>query len=107
VQLCVAVGLLQVLRPVPAPKAADPERELVARCGHNPVCCLALSGPTSYFWSGDDGCVAYAVRGRSAIALGDPIACGDRVALAAAGFLAFCDRQDWTGSFYQVEAAQP
>jgi phosphatidylglycerol lysyltransferase len=107
----VLLGLLQVLRPVPAPMAADPERErlreLVARCGHNPVCYLALSGPTSYFWSGDDGCVAYAVRGRSAIALGDPIACGDRVAPAAAAFLAFCDRQDWTGSFYQVEAAQP
>jgi phosphatidylglycerol lysyltransferase len=107
----VLFGLVQVLRPVLAPPVADAERqrlrELVARCGHNPVCHLALFGPTSYFWAGDDGCVAYSVRGRTAIALGDPIACSDRLVPAAASFIDFCDRQGWTGAFYQAEAAPP
>jgi phosphatidylglycerol lysyltransferase len=108
----VLLGLLQVLRPGMAPPAADTDRErlrsLIGRFGHNPVCHLALFGPSSHFWAGADQCIAYSVVGRSAIALGDPIACdvsGSRA--AAAEFLAFCDRQGWTGVFYEVEAARP
>jgi len=107
----VLIGLLQLLRPVLATQAGEAERErlrgLLERCGHNPVCHLALSGPTSYFWTENDDCVAYSVVGRSAIALGDPIACDGGAAAAAAAFLAFCDRQGWIGAFYGVEAARP
>ena len=106
----VLVGLLQALRPVLAERAQESDRErlreLVGRCGHNPVSYLALFGPTSHFWAGDDACVAYSVVGRVAIALGDPISCARSAAPAAAQFLAFCDQQAWTGAFYQVEAAQ-
>lgn len=101
-------GLLQVLRPVLASPAAAAERErlreLLQRWGHNPVCHLALYGPTSHFWPDDESCIAYSVRGRTALALGDPICSPEHLARAVREFMAFCDRQDWISAFYQVES---
>jgi phosphatidylglycerol lysyltransferase len=103
----VLVGLLQVLRPVMASPAAAAERErlreLTRRWGHNPVCHLALYGPASHFWPDDETCIAYSVRGRIALALGDPIGPPERLARAVREFMVFCDRQDWIPAFYQVE----
>ncbi|MGZ5977743.1 MAG: bifunctional lysylphosphatidylglycerol flippase/synthetase MprF [Isosphaeraceae bacterium] len=106
----VLFGLLQVLRPVLAPPVAAAERErlrrLVRRWGHNPVCHLALYGPTSHFWPDDETCIAYSVRGRTALALGDPICPPENLARAVQEFMLFCDRQDWIPAFYQVEDKQ-
>ena len=103
----VLIGLIQLLRPVLASPAAAVERErlreLARRWGHNPVCHLALYGPTSYFWLGDQSCIAYSVRGRTALALGDPICPPEDLAGTIREFTAFCDRQDWISAFYQVE----
>jgi phosphatidylglycerol lysyltransferase len=103
----VLFGLVEVLRPVLASPAAAAERErlreLTRRWGHNPVCHLALYGPTSHFWPDDESCIAYSVRGRTALALGDPICPPERLARAIREFMAFCDRQDWIPAFYQVE----
>jgi phosphatidylglycerol lysyltransferase len=103
----VLFGLLQVLRPVLASPAAATERErlreLTRRWGHNPVCHLALYGPTSHFWPDDETCIAYSVRGRTALALGDPICPPERLGRAVREFMVFCDRQDWIPAFYQVE----
>jgi phosphatidylglycerol lysyltransferase len=107
----VLAGLIELLRPVlaPAPAAADRTqlRELAASWGRNPVSHLALHGPKNYFWADDESCVAYTPVGRTALALGDPIAPPDRVGQAAAAFLAFCDRQGWIPAFYQVEDRSP
>src|SRR6202521_382082 len=103
----VLVGLLQVLRPVLASPAAaaerEPLRELTRRWGHHPVCRLALYGPTSHFFSDEETCIAYSVRGRTALALGDPICPPEEIARAVREFMVFCDRQDWISAFYQVE----
>jgi phosphatidylglycerol lysyltransferase len=107
----VLAGLVELLRPVlaPAPSAAERDRlrEVTARWGHNPVAHLALHGPKSYFWADARSCVAFTLVGRTALALGDPIAPPDRVGRTAAAFVAFCDRQDWTPAFYQIEGWSP
>ena len=107
----VLLALFELLRPVLAKPSAAVERErlreLTRRWGHNPVCHLAQYGPSSYFWPDDETCIAYSVRGRTALALGDPICAPENVARAVREFLTFCDRQDWICAFYQVENKKP
>jgi phosphatidylglycerol lysyltransferase len=103
----VLFGLFELLRPVLASPAVAAERErlreLARRWGHNPVSHLALYGPTSYFWPDDESCIAYSVRGRTALALGDPICRPERLTDAVREFAQFCDRHDWIPAFYNVE----
>jgi phosphatidylglycerol lysyltransferase len=47
------------------------------------------------------------VRGRTALALGDPICPPEKITRAVQEFMVFCDRQDWISSFYQVEGKKP
>ncbi len=101
------LGLVELLRPVLGTPSSDEDRSrlraLLEQWGHGPVCYLALYGPNSYFWADEQSCVAYSVRGRTALALGDPIAPLPKMAAAITAFSDFCDRQGWTGAFYQVE----
>jgi phosphatidylglycerol lysyltransferase len=107
----VLLGLVLVLRPVVAPAAGSAERErlrdVTSRWGHNPVCHLALYGPKSQFWLDGRICVAYTVRGTTALALGDPIAPPEERGRAVGEFMRFCDAQGWTSAFYQVEDPKP
>jgi phosphatidylglycerol lysyltransferase len=105
----VILALTQLLRPVLAPRAAAADRErvheLLQTWGSNHISHLAVHGAQSYHWLEDDACVAFTLRGRTALALGDPIGPPDIVARAAREFIAYCDRQDWTPAFYQVDGA--
>jgi len=107
----ILLGLVLVLRPVVAPEAGAAERERLryatSRWGHNPVCYLTLYGPKSHFWLDGRICIAYTVRGTTAIALGDPIAPPEERGRAVAEFVRFCDAQGWTCAFYQVEDPRP
>jgi phosphatidylglycerol lysyltransferase len=107
----VIIGLTQLLRPVLAPRAATADRErlheLINSCGRNYISHLAVHGASSYRWLDDFGCVAYTLRGRTALALGDPIAPPDRLEQGARDFVAYCDRQDWIAAFYQVDEPNP
>ena len=107
----VIVGLIQLLRPVIAPRAAAADRQRVHRMlnsfGRNYISHLAVHGASSYHWSGLDRCVAFTLRGRTALALGDPIAAPGVVEDAAREFVAYCDRQDWIPAFYQVDERGP
>src|SRR5438270_1977532 len=107
----VIVALTQLLRPVIAPRAAASERErfhqLLNRWGRNYISHLAAQSGTSYDWIGDDTCVAYTVRGRTALALGDPIGPPEKIQPAAQDFVALCDRQDWIAAFYQADESAP
>ena len=102
----VLVALLLLLRPVLAPLAATAERDrlhrLLQSVGRNHISHLAVHGASSYHWVGQDGCVAYTLRGRTALALGDPIARAEGMERAVADFVAYCDHQDWIPAFYQV-----
>jgi phosphatidylglycerol lysyltransferase len=107
----VVLGLLLLLRPVVAPAAGAAERErlrgVIERWGSNPISHLALDGPLSHFWIDDESCIAYIVRGTSAIALGDPITPPDRHDDALRRFVGYCDDQGWNCAFYQIADARP
>ena len=112
VAYALAIGaLLEVLRPVLAPRAAAAERErvhrLLDRWGSNYISHLAVHGATSYHWARGDSCIAYTLRGRTALALGDPIGPPKSAAAGAAEFVHYCENQDWIPAFYQVAGDGP
>ncbi|HEY1420600.1 MAG TPA: hypothetical protein VGG90_07810, partial [Candidatus Dormibacteraeota bacterium] len=73
----VILALTQALRPVLAPRAMAADRErlhrLMQSSGRNHISQLAVHGASSYHWLDERGCIAYTLRGRTALALGDPI----------------------------------
>ena len=103
----VLLALLQLLRPVLAPRAVAADRERVHRLlkvwGRNHISHLAVHGASSYYWLDGEGCIAFTLRGRTALALGDPIGRPDVVKQGLEHFVAYCDRQDWIPAFYQVD----
>lgn len=107
----VIFALTQLLRPAFAPRAAASERERVHRLlnvfGRNHISHLAVHGASSYHWFGNEGCVAFTLRGRTALALGDPVAPEAALERCVADFVSFCDRQDWIPAFYQVDGPDP
>lgn len=104
----VLFGLIQLLRPVlaPRPGAADRERvhELLKVWGRNHISHLAVHGDASYHWFDTQGCVAFSLHGRTALALGDPIGPPDLARRGLEDFVAYCERQDWIPAFYQVDS---
>ena len=107
----IILALTQLLRPVLAPRAAAIERERVHRLllswGRNYISHLAVHGASSYHWLDGEGCVAFTLRGRTALALGDPIGPPHLVEPGIREFIAYCDRQDWIPAFYQVDDKHP
>jgi phosphatidylglycerol lysyltransferase len=103
----VLLALLQLLRPVFAPRAAIADRErvheLLKKWGRNHISHLAVFGAESYHWFDDQGCVAFSLQGRTALALGDPICPPELVKKGLEDFIAYCERQDWIPAFYQVD----
>jgi phosphatidylglycerol lysyltransferase len=107
----VIIALTQLLRPVLAPRAASTERErlhrLLDKQGRNYVSHLAVHGAKSYYWISNESCVAFTLRGRTALALGDPIVPPLNLERAVRDFVAYCDRQDWIPALYQVDEPAP
>jgi phosphatidylglycerol lysyltransferase len=104
----VLFALVLLLRPVLAPRAAAADRQRVHRIlnkwGRNHISHLAVHGAASYHWFAEEGCVAFTLRGRTALALGDPICPPELVKTGLADFVAYCERQDWIPAFYQVDS---
>jgi phosphatidylglycerol lysyltransferase len=104
----VLFALIQLLRPVLAPRVSAPDRErvhlLLQKWGRNHISHLAVHGDASYHWLGDEGCVAFTLQGRTALALGDPIGPPELVKPGLEEFVTYCERQDWIPAFYQVDA---
>ena len=102
-------GLIQLLRPVLAPRAVAADREKVHELlkvwGRNHISHLAVHGDASYHWFDPQGCVAFSLHGRTALALGDPIGPPELIKRGLEDFVAYCERQDWIPSFYQVDSA--
>jgi phosphatidylglycerol lysyltransferase len=100
-------SLLLLIRPVLAPRHASPaDREAAARIaaahGVSSLTPFALLADKLYYLSPGGSFVAYVVKGRAALALGDPIGPERDVAPTIAGFQAMCAPNDWFPAFYQV-----
>lgn len=103
----VIFALVQLLRPVIAPRVAAAERarleDLLRVWGRNHISHLAVHGASSYHWLDGEACVAFSLRGRTALALGDPIGPPQAMKRGVQEFISYCDKQDWIPAFYQVD----
>ncbi|MCB0065276.1 MAG: lysylphosphatidylglycerol synthetase family protein, partial [Caldilineaceae bacterium] len=102
-----AYALLMLLRPVLVRRAANPSMRrratrIVEQYGHSSLARFALFPDKFYFFSPGGSVIAYTVKGRVAIALGDPIGPPADTAVAVADFQNYCRRNDWSPAFYQV-----
>jgi phosphatidylglycerol lysyltransferase len=106
--LAVGFGLLQLLRPSRR-KPAFPSFEGLARVGEivqghgSARANLALMGDKAFLFSeSGQGFIAYAVSGRSWIAMGDPVAPSSELAELAWEFRTLADRNGAWTVFYEV-----
>ncbi len=99
-------SLWMLLRPVLRGPASEAERqraqEIVERYGRSSLARFALLPDKTYFFSPGGSVVAYAVRGRTAVALGDPIGPREDATAAIAAFREHCRHHDWLPAFYQT-----
>ena len=100
-------SLLLLIRPVLARQRASPaERarawEIVRAYGHTSLARLTLLDDKLYYFGPGGSMIAYVVKGRAALALGDPIGPPADLSHCIEGFKYFCDLNDWVPAFYQV-----
>lgn len=102
-----AYALLMVIRPVvirqPATQKERRRAEAIVEAhGRSSLARLALMDDKSYYFSPGGSVVAFSVRGRTAVALGDPIGPEEDAAATIIGFEVHCSRNDWQPAFYQT-----
>lgn len=98
---------LMLLRPVfyRQPASQDERnraREIVVNFGRSSLARLTLMNDKRYFFTSGASVVAYALAGRSAIVLGDPIGSADDLSASLREFSDLCRRNDWIPIFYQT-----
>ena len=75
---------------------------IVETYGHSSLAYFTLFDDKAYFFSPDGPMVAYAAKGRAAVALGDPIGPENDIPATISEFKQFCSQNDWTPAFYQT-----
>ncbi len=100
-------GLLMVARPVLLRRVATLEeraraREIVEGHGRSSLAFFTLGEDKSYWFDTGGSMVAFVVKRRVALALGDPIGPPGDIAAAIRGFIEYCGRNDWRPAFYQT-----
>lgn len=102
-----AYAAFMLLRPVLVRRPATREeraraRAIVKAYGHSSLACFTLMEDKSYHFSPGGSLIAYVVKGRVALALGDPIGPPADVAATIADFRQYCTSNDWQPAFYQT-----
>ncbi len=100
-------ALMMILRPVLfQPAGSETERVkaegIVSRYGRSSLAHLLLLDDKAYFFTPGGSLIGYTVKGRMAVALGDPIGPVEDLLPAIEAFRVFCSRNDWRASFYQT-----
>jgi phosphatidylglycerol lysyltransferase len=101
------LALFLIVRPVllrhPA-TAGERERALriVEAHGCSSLARLALMEDKSFHFTPGGSVIAFVVKNRVALSLGDPIGPPEDAAAAIAGFVEYCARNDWRAVFYQT-----
>ena len=101
-------SLSMLLRPVLLRRPTDhahrrKAQAIVTQHGASSIARFVLFPDKSYWFSPGGSVVAYAMRRRTAVTLGDPIGPIEDTANAIAGFYDFCAHNDWASAFYQVQ----
>jgi phosphatidylglycerol lysyltransferase len=103
----IGYALTTLARPVLIRQRASLEEraraeQIVERYGHSSLARAALFDDKVYFFSPGGSVIAYAEKGRIALALGDPIGPADDINATLVSFQALCDQNDWQPAFYQT-----
>jgi phosphatidylglycerol lysyltransferase len=77
-------------------------RAIVESYGRSSLASCTLLSDKSYYFSPGGSLVAFVVKGRIALVLGDPIGPAHDIAAAIAGFQDYCAHNDWQPVFYQT-----
>lgn len=100
-------GLVMLARPVLIRRPATASQKVRARAvveayGRSSLARMTLFNDKSYYFSPGGSVVAYIVRGRTAVALGDPIGPREDALATITGFKATCAGNDWLPAFHQT-----
>lgn len=101
-------ALFSLLRPlVLRGYASQSERDekvtpIVEKYGRTAFAFCALLPDKLYWYSPEGSVVAYALVGRVAVAMGDPIGPLEDTRAAIKGFCDFCRQNDWRPAFYEI-----
>jgi len=98
---------LMLLRPIfVRHPATEEERQRAARIveqhGHSSLARFLLFDDKHYFFSPGGSLIGYALAGRTAVALGDPVGPGEDRLPAIRAFTDLCQHNDWQPVFYQT-----
>jgi len=99
-----AFALYMLIRPVLIRHPSTEEERkraaaIVHEFGRATSSFLALFDDKHLFFSSGGSLIAFAVRGRGALVLGDPIGPRSDIALAVVEFMEYCSKNDWQPSF--------
>ena len=97
-------ALLMLIRPVLVRQPVTAEERtraaaIVQKYGRTALARATLFDDKCYYFTPGETLIAYAVRGRGAIVLGDPIGPTDQMAATIPAFKYFCSCKDWTPAF--------
>lgn len=93
-----------ILRNPTTPQERERARKIVEAFGQSPFARINLFDDKTYYFSPAGSLVAYIVKDRVALTLGDPIGPGDDFNSAVSGFSALCQRNDWIPVFCAANA---
>ena len=77
-------------------------REIVQAYGRSSLAHMLLLDDKAYYFSPGGSLIGYTVKGRSAIALGDPVGPAEDLLRTIEAFRAYCVKNDWQPVFYQT-----
>ncbi|GIV78037.1 MAG: hypothetical protein KatS3mg050_2431 [Litorilinea sp.] len=100
-------ALLALLRPVvvrrpPPPAERERAAHIVEQYGRSALARLTLLPDKSYYFTPGGSVIAYVVKGRGALALGDPIGPPEDADAAIVAYRDYCTGNDWVPAFFQV-----
>jgi phosphatidylglycerol lysyltransferase len=103
----IGYALIMLARPVLIRQRAKPEdharaQQIVEKYGRSSLARAALFDDKLYFFSPGGSVISYVVKGRVALALGDPIGPVDDSRAALESFQSLCNQNDWQPAFYQT-----
>jgi phosphatidylglycerol lysyltransferase len=106
--MTIGYAIVMMLRPVFTHNlATHDERKhalnIVEKYGHSSLARFLLMDDKRYFFSSGGSIIGYALVGRTAVVLGDPVGPREDLLPSIRDFVSVCQRNDWLPAFYQTQ----